>query len=81
MEVADLKYRESLSVMEGIARVEVDDQIIDLEMITQARNSQMAARNFSNEIMEHYGFNAKLRHVFVEGKKFTPRTITEWSMK
>lgn len=79
MEAADLKYRRKLQVMEGIARVQVGDDVVDLDLITQARDTPMALRNFRNEIVEEYGFNAKIKHLFVEGEKFRPTQITEWA--
>jgi len=81
MEQADLKYRQSLTVMEGIARVTVGDEVIDLDMVTSARDIDMALRNFRNELVEAYGFNAKINHIFVDAQKFTTRDIKEWGEK
>ncbi len=81
MEQADLKYRRSLNVVEGLARVEVGDDVVDLDMITQARDTNMALRNFRNEIVEEYGFNAKMKHVFINGRKYQPDDIQEWCSK
>jgi hypothetical protein len=81
MERADAKYRKSLHVLEGVARVELGEDIIDIDLITQARNTDMAIRNFRNEIVEEYGFSAKIKHIFIEGKKFTPANINEWSSR
>ena len=57
MEAADLKYRKSLQVMEGMARVEVRDEIHDLDLITQASDEAMALRMFRNNIVEQYGIH------------------------
>jgi len=81
MEQADLKYRRSLNVVEGLARVEAGDSVIDLDMITQARDTNMALRNFRNEIVEEYGFNAKMKHVFINGRKYHADDIQEWCSK
>jgi hypothetical protein len=78
MEQADLKYRQSLDVVEGMVRVEVNGEVIDLDMITQARDTDMALRNFRNEAIEEYGFGAKIKHIFIEGQKYLAKDITEW---
>jgi hypothetical protein len=78
MEQADLKYRQSLDVVEGMIRVEVNGEVIDLDMITQARDTDMALRNFRNEAIEEYGFGAKVKHIFIEGQKYLAKDITEW---
>lgn len=78
MEQADAKYRRSLTVMEGVARVQVGEDVMDLEMITQARDKNMALRNIRAEIVEEYGFNAKIKHIFLEGEKFKASDITDW---
>lgn len=79
MERVDTKYRQNLNIYEGICRVETKDGVMDVEMITQARNTDMALRNFRNEVMEDMGFNTDIRHIFVEGEKFLPGDIKEWS--
>jgi len=81
MEQADVKYRQKLQVVEGAARVSVGNDIIDMDLITQAHNTDMALRNFRNEIVEEYGFGAEIKHIFIEGKKFNPNQINEWSAK
>lgn len=79
MEKADLNYRRSLIVVEGLARVEVGGNVMDLEMITQARDENMALRQFRDEIVENYGFDAKITHIFVDGEKKSLRSIKEWA--
>lgn len=81
MEQADIKYRQKLNVMEGVARVQVGEDVMDLEMITQARDTQMALRNIRNEIVEEYGFNAQIKHIFLEGEKFRAGDIADWTPK
>jgi len=79
LEQADLKYRQSLKVVEGMVRIEADGEVIDLDMITQARDTDMALRNFRTEAIEEYGFGAKIRHIFIEGQKYLPKSIKDWT--
>jgi len=81
MEQADTKYRNKLHVVEGFARIEKGDDIIDIDIITEARNTDMALRNFKNEIIQEYGFGANIKHIFIEGKKYNPKKIKKWSSK
>jgi len=81
MEQADRKYREKLKIFEGPARVVVGTEVIDLDLITQALNTEMALRNFRNEIVEEYGFGTKIKHIFIDGKKYNPENINEWTSK
>jgi hypothetical protein len=81
MEQADHKYRRTLEVVECMARIETRNEVVDLTLITQARNTDMALRNFRNEIVEEYGFNTEIKHIFIDGHKYTPRHITEWTAK
>lgn len=79
MEAADLKYRKGLKVMEGYARIIQEGELVDVELITQARDEAMALRQFRDEIVENFGFSAKVKHIFVEGAKFGPADIVEWA--
>lgn len=79
MERADIKYRQKLDVVEGLVRIELGEDVIDLDMITQARDINMALRNMRNEIIEEYGFKTKIKHVFIDGTKYGPQHIHEWN--
>lgn len=79
MERADLSYRRKLVIIEGLARIEVKGDIMDLELVTQARDADMALRQFRDEIVETYGFAAKIKHIFIDGEKKTVQDIVEWA--
>lgn len=81
MEQADVKYRQRLDVVEGLVRVVVAEETIDLDLITQARNTDMALRNFRDTVLEEYGLGAKIKHLFIEGQKFLPRDIKDWKAR
>jgi len=78
MEQAHTAYRKNLTIFEGLVRVKANEDIIDLDVVTQATNVDMALRNFRNEIIENYGFAAEIRHIFLEGTKYTESDIVEW---
>lgn len=79
MENADLQYRKKLNIFEGLARIRVGENVVDLEMITQARSPEMALRQFRDEIVESYGFKSRIDHIFVDGDKKLPKDIIEWT--
>lgn len=78
MEQADVKYRQRLNVIEGLVRIVVAEEVIDLDLITQARNTDMALRNFRDTVLEEYGLGAKIKHIFVEGQKYLARDVKDW---
>jgi hypothetical protein len=81
MKKADSKYRGSLQVCEGMARINFKNEIIDIDIITQAHSTDMALRNFRNEILEEYGFNTDIKHIFIDGKKYLPKQIKDWTLQ
>ena len=76
--IAEDKYINGLEYFDCTARIQMGEDIGDLEIVTQATDKHMAARQIRNKIAEEYGFDAKLRHVFVDGEKFSPRKIREY---
>lgn len=78
MEAARVKYLNSLNIYEGIARIEFEDNIGDIEMVTEATDEMMALRQFRNELLEEYGLDLTIKHIFVDGKKFKREDIKEW---
>ncbi|RKZ82386.1 MAG: hypothetical protein DRQ39_10760 [Gammaproteobacteria bacterium] len=77
---AEQKYLASLTIYEGTIRAIIDGDLIDFEMITEARNEDMALRQLRNTIFEEYGFDAKIKHLFLDSKKFSPKQIKEWKV-
>lgn len=75
------KYTESLELMTCMARFEVDGDVADAEVITEANSHQMALRQVRNKMMEQYGMGMKLRHIFVDGTKYLPHQIKGWNGK
>ncbi len=74
--MAEGKYLDGLDIFECIARVKIEeDTVADLEIITEATDHHMALRQVRNQIAEEYGLDVKIGHIFVDGKKYTPRQI------
>lgn len=81
MEKAEQKYMDRLEVFECMARVSIDGDVADLEIVTEATGHEMALRQVRNEIAEEYGLETEIKHIFVDGKKYRPNQITSWSSK
>jgi hypothetical protein len=79
--IAEQKYLNNLEVFQGMARLAVDEDIVDVELVTEATDHQMALRQIQNTIFEEYGFDTKIRHIFVDSKKYDPRKIQSYSPK
>jgi len=76
--LAENKYLDKLEFFDCSARVRVNEDIVDLEIITQATDKMMAARQVRNKIQEEYGFGVDLVQVFVDGQKIPAKKITEY---
>lgn len=73
------KYVGGLELFECTARVRKGKKVFDMTVLTEATGHEMAARQVRQQIIAEYGFDLKLRHVFVDGKKFAPEQIVEWA--
>lgn len=79
--IAEDKYVDGLEFFNCDVRlIEGDDQH-DIEIVTQATDKHMACRQVRNTVYEQYGFGVELKHIFVDGEKFTPGQIVEFSVK
>ncbi len=76
--IAEDKYVDSLEFFDCAARLVVEDDQIDLELVTQATDKNMACRQVRNSLREEYGFGADIKHIFVDGEKFTSGKIREY---
>jgi hypothetical protein len=74
--MAEGKYLDGLEIFECIARVKIEEgTIADLEIITEATDHHMALRQVRNQVAEEYGLDVRIGHIFIDGKKYTPRQI------
>ena len=76
--LAENKYVDSLEFFDCGARLTVDGNIIAEEIVTQATDKHMACRQIRNALHEEYGFDVNIKHIFVDGEKFTPAKIREY---
>lgn len=81
MEAADASYRKTLKVYDGIVRVLHEGEVIDLGLVSQARNTDMALRNMRDTVMEEYGVEVEIKHVFIDGDKYLPTQIKPWKSR
>ncbi len=79
--LAEDKYLDSLEFFDCMCRCVIEGDENDFEVITQATDKNMAARQVRNQIHENYGFDTKIKHIFVDGEKFTPKKIREYRAK
>ncbi len=77
--IAEDKYVDGLEFFNCAARLVIEGDQVDLEIVTQATDKNMACRQVRNTLQEEYGFAADIRHIFVDGEKFTPKTIKEFA--
>lgn len=78
-EIAEAKYVDSLEFFDCAARIFVEGDQVDLELVTQATDKNMACRQVRNSLQEEYGFGTEITHIFVDGQKFTPSQIREYT--
>jgi hypothetical protein len=76
--IAEAKYVDGLEFFDCAARIFVEGDQVDLELVTQATDKNMACRQVRNSLQEEYGFGAEVKHIFVDGEKFTPAKIREY---
>lgn len=76
--LAENKYLDRLEFFDCSARLRVDESIVDLEVVTQATDKMMAARQVRNKIQEEYGFGVDLVQIFVDGHKIPAKKIIEY---
>ncbi len=79
--MAEDKYLHGLELFECTARIKFEDAVGDLDIVTEATDHQMALRQIRNQIAEEYGLDADIRHIFIDGKKYSPRQIVEYRVK
>jgi hypothetical protein len=77
--LAEDKYVNGLEFFDCMARIVVEDDVIDLEIMTHAADADMACRQIRNTVYEEYGFDTNMKHIFVDGKKYNPARIREYS--
>lgn len=77
--VARRKYIEGLEPFEVIARIVEGEDEFDIEIMTEATDPHMAARQTVNKIAEAYGLDIAIRHIMVDGKKFNPRSVKPYT--
>ena len=70
-------YLNNLVLIEGVVRVDTGENIVDVDIQTHALNEEMALRLFRNEIVESYGFNTKIMHVFIDGDKYSGKDVMD----
>ena len=69
------RYVEALEPFEVIARISDGKDDFDIEIMTEASDHGMALRQTYHKIAETYGLDVKLKHVFVDGTKYSPKQI------
>jgi hypothetical protein len=79
--IAEDKYVDRLEFFDCGARLVVEGDQIDQELVTQATDKDMACRQVRNTLREEYGFGADIKHIFIDGEKFTPGKIREYISK
>ena len=78
--IAENKYLHNLNIYESICRVKLEEGVADLEIITEATNHQMALRQVRNKIQEEYGFDTKISHICVDGRKYLPSQVSDYKV-
>ena len=76
--LAESKYNKSLDLKLCVARVVKEGQPYDLEVVSEATDDHMALRSVRNQIFEEFGLDTKIKHIFVDGKKYGTNEIKEW---
>lgn len=79
--LAEKKYLDQLEIFEGIARIRMDDALVDVELITEATGHKMALRQIRNRLHEEYGFDTDIVHIFVDGVKYKPTQVVEYKVR
>lgn len=78
LEASENVYRDHLNMYSAIARVVTKRGVEDVELVVEATGTPMALRNVRDELYESFGLNTKIRHIFIDGEKFTKSDIKDW---
>jgi len=78
-EIAEFKYLRGLDVYECQARVKIENEYYDVPVVTEATGDHMALRQIRNRIFEEHGFETEIKHIFVDGRKYTTKKIEEYA--
>ncbi len=78
-EIAEVQYLKSLDVYECQARIKIDGDYYDIPVVTEATGDHMALRQIRNRIFEEHGFDTEIKHIFVDGRKYTTKKIEEYA--
>lgn len=78
LESADKNYRQNLNLFVGQARVVTENEMNDVEVVTEAVDHQMALRLTRNKMFERFGLDTDIRYIFIDGTKYLPEQIKEW---
>lgn len=78
MESANENYRKNLNLFIGQARVIAENQMSDVEVVTEAVDHQMALRLTRNKMFEQFGLDTDIKYIFIDGTKYMPEQIKEW---
>ncbi len=77
--VAKQRYVEGLEPFEVIARMIHDDVEVDVEIMTEATDHQMACRQTIHKLAEEYGLDVSIRHIMVDGRKHVPAKVKPYT--
>jgi phosphotransferase system IIB component len=77
--LAEDKYVDGLEFFNCTARLMVEGDVIDVELVTQATDKYMAGRQVRNYLQEEYGFDTNFKHIFIDGEKFVSKTLREFT--
>lgn len=80
-EKMDKMYVDSLELFNGMVRIVEGEDVADIEIVTEATGPQMALRQIRDTILENYGLDTEIKHIFIDGKKFKPEDVKEWRAK
>ena len=47
--------------------------------MTEATGDHMALRQIRNRMLEDYGFDTEIKHIFIDGRKYTTKKIEEYA--
>lgn len=67
--LAEDKYINSLEFFDCTCRILSEGDIVELEIMTHATDKDMAARQVTTKVLEEYGLETEIKHIFVDGEK------------
>lgn len=74
----EAKYVAGLEVYQGIVRVQTNEGLEDVELISQATSPEMAARKIRSAIAEEYGMGVQIKHIFIDGTRVSAK-VPAWA--